>query len=160
MDPQTGELRPLAPLSDILAEIFSGEDKGKDFKRKHAVQLVSTEPEPIVRLVNTSEQYRKAKEQKHKARLVGRSEEKEIQLTWDTSGMDYQRKLDQAREALAEGHRVTLAHAPKKGIRHVLRANEMAERAQETVDALAEVGKEWKQREVGPRITVVFLEGL
>jgi len=154
VDPETGELTPLQPLSSILQRLLSD----KEVRKRHSVQLVANDPEPIVRLVNMAEQYRKTKEQKQKARQTARfSGEKEIQLTWDTAGPDHQRKLDQARESLAEGVRVNLVHAPKKGVRHRLTVREMEERAQGTVDALADVGKERKEKEVGPRITAIYL---
>ncbi|KAH8102285.1 hypothetical protein BXZ70DRAFT_1006891 [Cristinia sonorae] len=155
VDPDTGELRPMARLSTILQEYRSD----KAMRKRHSVQLVANGAEPIVKVVDPGALYRKAKEMKQRARENARfSGEKEIQLTWDVAGLDHQRKMEQAREGLAEGQRVSLVYAPKKGVRFLLTPEEMAERAQEDVDALSEVGREWKERDVRRRITVVYLE--
>ncbi|TCD69761.1 hypothetical protein EIP91_006297 [Steccherinum ochraceum] len=156
VDPTDGTLLPLQPFSQIL-EAYRG-DKQK--RKTTSIVLVATRPEPVVKVVNTADEYKRLKEQRKKRKATGKPGDKEIQLTWDVSGSDLQRKLEHAREGLLAGHRVSLVHAPKKGVRHVLPRPEMAERAQAMVDALADVGKEWKAKEVGPKITVTYLESL
>ncbi|THH29148.1 hypothetical protein EUX98_g5019 [Antrodiella citrinella] len=147
----------MTPTNVVLRRLLPD----KEVRRRYSVQLVSLSPEPIVRLVNTGEQYRKEKEKKQRAQQRAKlSGEKEIQLTWDTEGPDHQRKLDQARESLAEGMRVDLIHAPKRGTRHRMTKEDMALCAQSTLDALADVGKERREKQVGPRITAIYLEPL
>ncbi|KAF8727168.1 hypothetical protein AX14_007536 [Amanita brunnescens Koide BX004] len=122
------------------------------------ILLISHQP-PIVRIVNTEEEYRRKKEEHEKAKLSkAKRDHKEIQLSWVTSGADAAHKLEKARKDLAKGFRVELVFAHKTG-QSLPTPQEMQKTLQNTVDSLADVGKEWKERVVQRKMAAVFLKG-
>ncbi|EPQ59677.1 hypothetical protein GLOTRDRAFT_34401 [Gloeophyllum trabeum ATCC 11539] len=149
VDPETSKLRPPAPLEEILAS----------FSRKtHFLQLVSERPEPIVKLINKEEARRKRVQQR-KAQLQNKMEEKEIQMTWGIASADLEHKLRKVRQELEKGNRVDLVYAPKKG-QPLPSPAAREQRVKETLDLLADIGKEWKPREQTARMIVIYLEKL
>ncbi|KAL0575356.1 hypothetical protein V5O48_006607 [Marasmius crinis-equi] len=127
--------------------------------KNYFAELQSTEPFPVVKLINKEEarQFRqKAKEALKKGKLS-----KEFQLTWSMAEGDLARKLNRVRETLAKGGRVDLVFAPKPGQKGGgLPFAEMKERMQKTVEDLSDTGTEWKPRQFrSGSIAAAFLQG-
>lgn len=122
------------------------------------IQLISHQP-PIVRIVNKEEEYKRKKEEHEKAKLSkAKREHKEIQLSWVTSGADAMHKLEKARKDLAKGFRVELVFAHKSN-QPLPSVQAMHKTLQSTVDSLADVGKEWKERVLQRKMGALFLKG-
>ncbi|KAI0951893.1 hypothetical protein AcV7_007857 [Taiwanofungus camphoratus] len=149
VNPETSQLDPPAELSDIIARL----DRHREY-----VELVSKTPEPIVKIIKTGETFKKMLAQQERKRAQPPREEKEIQITWGTSSGDLLHKLKKVREILEGGHRVNLVYARKSG-QGELNSQESAARIQETVDLLADVGKEWKPKIVSRQATVLYFQG-
>lgn len=149
VDPDTGHLNPPALLKSVLQAVAS---------KTHFLELVSENPEPIVRVICRKDRHEKLKEIKQK-RKDSKREDKEIQLTWGVAAGDLQHKLKKVRQELQKGNRVSLVFAPKKG-QSPLSAAQMASKVQETVDSLADVGKEWKLRDVQKATTAIHFQGI
>jgi translation initiation factor IF-3 len=154
VDPETGRLREPCSLTDILSTIN---------RRTHFIELVSTpsglgSPNPIVKIINSKELREKEKARKL-ARPKSMMQEKEIQLSWGVAEGDLAHKLEKVRKELERGHRVSLVYARKRGT-PLPSPGEMERRLQETVDALADVGREWKARESKGFATVISLQKL
>lgn len=150
VDAETGRLNPPSALRDLLSSID---------RKTHHIELVREEPNPIVKIINKKEAFNKRKEQKARMKEVARKcTQKEIQMTWGVASGDLAHKLNKVREELMKGNRVDLVYAPKKG-QPLPSPIEMELRAQETVDFLADVGKEWKSREVQRTVTALYLQG-
>ncbi|KAF9224405.1 hypothetical protein BS17DRAFT_72434 [Gyrodon lividus] len=151
IDPDTSKLSP-APtrLTDLLASL--------DLK-KDLVELVTSSPEPIVRVVDRKEAFARYKEQKKAQKKGIKSGEapKEIQLTWGVAKGDLEHKLAKARTQLEKGHRVAVVLAPKKG-QTLPTPKEMQTRAHEIAEALQDIGKEWREREVTRTMTVMSFQ--
>ncbi|KIJ70614.1 hypothetical protein HYDPIDRAFT_122644 [Hydnomerulius pinastri MD-312] len=153
VDPITSKLSPApTPLTDLLASL--------DLKTQ-LVELVTSTPEPIVRVVDRKEAFARYKEQRKALKKGQKSGEapKEIQLTWAVASGDLKHKLAKVRSNLEKGYKVDVVLAPKKG--QVLpKPKEMEARAVEIAQALGDVGKEWKDREVGKTITIMSFQRL
>ncbi|KAI0786494.1 hypothetical protein C8Q75DRAFT_771999 [Abortiporus biennis] len=157
VDPVTNELSEPTPMKALLKKYTSGESK-KD-RWKQVLELATETPYPIVKLVDTSAQYAKKKEQKAKTREASKvSEEKEVQFTWGIATKDFDHKLKKAREELMRGYRVNLVFVPRKG-QGAISPVDMNARLDETIASLADHGKEWKERVVQGRTAVVYLQG-
>lgn len=128
-------------------------------KRCSFVQLVKAEP-PLVKIISKKMIFDKERVEKARARVSAKKNtQKEVQLTWGADSADQAHKMERMRMELEKGSRVDLVIAHKK--KQVLpKPMEMQERVQEMVDSLADVSKEWKDREVRATITAVFLQGL
>lgn len=140
------------PLS--LKGILDSIDKKCSF-----VQLIKTDP-PLVKIISKKMIFDKERVEKARARVSAKKNtHKEVQLTWGANSADQAHKIERMRMELEKGSRVDLVIAHKK--KQVLpKPAEMRERVQEMVDSLADVSKEWKDREVRATITAVFLQGL
>ncbi|KDQ65073.1 hypothetical protein JAAARDRAFT_146426 [Jaapia argillacea MUCL 33604] len=151
VDPETGGLQPFAPLANILAAID---------RTTHFVELVTETPEPIVKLISKQEANEKRREQKAKQKELKAKarEQKEVQMTWGVAAGDMAHKLKKVRQELVRGNRVDLVFAPKKGQKWPT-PEEMVQRANQVVDDLKDVGKEWKERAVSKHTTIIRLQG-
>lgn len=168
VDPDTGALGPLTALSEVIRiahnrvdsssdeqPAFSDDDDDKKVKwwkkRKYSVELVSSEPTPIVRMVDLGEEYRKNRDssKKKKESVV---KEKEIQMTWSVAEGDLEHKMRKIREALEEGERVVIGFTRKKGQPYP-KPEDMAAKLQEAAETLADVAVEWKARAILPNHT-------
>ncbi|KAF8841291.1 hypothetical protein BDN67DRAFT_532106 [Paxillus ammoniavirescens] len=151
IDPETSKLSA-APtrLTDLLASL--------DLK-KDLVELATSSPEPIVRIVDRKEAFAKYKELKKALKKGNKSGEaaKEIQLTWGVAKGDLEHKLAKARTQMEKGHRVAVVLAPKKG-QTLPTPKEMQARAQEVEEALRDTGKEWREREVTKTMTIMSFQ--
>ena len=164
-DPETGALGPPTPLVDIIAAArrmepsrpeenaeAGGDKKVKWWKqRRYCVELVAERPQPIVKIIDLVDSYHKKREaaKKKKDSVV---REKEIQMTWSVAQGDFEHKMRKAREALADGERVTIGFARKKG-QQFPKPVEMTARLDETAQSLADVAEEWKPKVVLPNHT-------
>ncbi|KAF8075869.1 hypothetical protein FPV67DRAFT_1469575 [Lyophyllum atratum] len=150
VDPLTGRLTDPLPLRSILATLD---------RRKKYVELVSLTPAPLVKIFDKQAETQRAAEAQYKARAVARRTiQKEVQLTWSAAPGDLAHKLEKVRQELERGARVDLIFTRKKNQPH-LPPEEMQARAQEIVDSMADVAKEWKDREVRASMTAIFLQG-
>ncbi|KAM6495495.1 hypothetical protein JOM56_008201 [Amanita muscaria] len=127
-------------------------------RRGYYIQLVNQQP-PIVKIVNKSEEYSRKRQEQEQAKLSkAKQSRKEVQLTWAIAEADAVHKLEKAREELEKGNRVDLVFSQKRG-HPVPSEREMRERMQTVVDSLADVGKEWKEKDFQWRMAVAFLQG-
>ncbi|KAG5639146.1 hypothetical protein H0H81_006405 [Sphagnurus paluster] len=150
VDPETGRLMDPMPLSTLLASLD---------RRKQFVELVSLKPAPLVKIFSKAEVTQREHEAESKARAAARRvAQKEIQMTWSAAPGDLEHKLGKVRQELEVGARVDLVFTRKKN-QAPLKMDEMKERAQEVVDSLADISKEWKEREVHQNMTAIFLQG-
>lgn len=150
VNPDTGALEPAAPLRDILARMN---------QKTHFLELVTKEPEPIVKLHDRKLLYDREKTKKRVQASKKPPEEKEVQLTWGVGSADMEFKLRKVRADLEDGHRVNLIFAPKKG--QTLPSPAQQEKmVGEALAFLEDVGKEYKERTVHKQAVAVFLDPL
>lgn len=150
VDPKTGSLKWTA-LSDILPLVNSEIEDA---------ELVVKEPQPIVKIVNKKEAQEKRQQQKELKKLqLKKNAQKEFQFTWNMAAGDMAHKLERVKDELRKGGRVDLVFAPKSK-QKAPTPDEMQSRAQELVESLADVGREWKDREIKRGIAAIFLKGL
>ncbi|KAG1888865.1 hypothetical protein F4604DRAFT_1674474 [Suillus subluteus] len=122
------------------------------------VELVTEEPEPIVKIVDRRDSYQKWKEQKKAFRKgVKAGEQKEIQITWGVENGDLKHKITKARAELEKGYRVDIVITPRKG-QKLPKPDEMAARASEIASMLLDIAKEWKTRDVQKTTTVMSFQ--
>lgn len=146
---ETGKLDPPTRLSDILASV--------DLKALR-VELVTEDPEPVVKIVDRRDSYEKWKEQKKAFRKgVKAGEQKEIQVTWGVDAGDLKHKIMKARAELEKGCRVEIVIAPKRG-QKLPKPNEMVARANEISSSLQDIAKEWRTRDVQKTITTMSFQ--
>jgi translation initiation factor IF-3 len=178
VDPETGSLSPLTDLTTVIQKVrqmrppsdsnSAAENKpengdvavGKKEKwwksAVYAVELVAENPDPIVRVIDIREDYRKNKEARKK-KQDGAVKEMQLQMTWSVDGGDLEHKLKKAREALEEGERVTFIVTRKRG-QAIPKLEQMASTLQRIVDEIADVGKEWKERSIQGLTGTVWIQ--
>ncbi|OAX36250.1 hypothetical protein K503DRAFT_858117 [Rhizopogon vinicolor AM-OR11-026] len=145
----TGKLDPPARLTDVLASV--------DLKASR-VELVTEDPEPVVKIVDRRESYEKWKEQKKAFRKgVKAGEQKEIQVTWGVDAGDLKHKIAKARTELEKGYRVDIVIAPKRG-QKLPKPDEMVARANEISSLLLDIAKEWRARDIQKTITTMSFQ--
>jgi translation initiation factor IF-3 len=150
-DPESGSLRPLAPLKTILDSIDP---------RTHHVELVADAPDPIVKIIDTKEAREKYKEAKKRAQAAARAQvRKEIQVTWGVAAGDLAHKLEKVRQELVGGRKVDLIFASKKG-QVVPTKQAMDTRLKGVLEGLADVGMEYLPREERKDMTALHLKPL
>ncbi|TFK56210.1 hypothetical protein OE88DRAFT_1731822 [Heliocybe sulcata] len=147
VDPETSKLLAPTPLTELL-KVF---DDNKFF-----LELVATNPEPIVKLVNKREARQRRLEARKQERTT-KKDEKEIQMTWKIAGGDLSHKLKKVRQELEKGNRINLVYALKKG-QQLPTPQEKDNIVRGTLDQLEDIAREWKPREQAPRLTVIYLE--
>ncbi|KAH7924824.1 hypothetical protein BV22DRAFT_1090180 [Leucogyrophana mollusca] len=148
---ETGKLEPVTSLKSLIASLD---------KKVWLVELVSEKPEPLVKIVDRKESFRKLKEQQRAHRAgIKASAQKEIQVTWGVGAGDLEHKLAKARSELEKGYRVDIVIAPKKR-QPLPKPSEMEARANEMAATLADIAKEWKARDVQKTITVMSFQKL
>ncbi|KAF5390392.1 hypothetical protein D9757_005229 [Collybiopsis confluens] len=143
-----GKLVKMA-LNDLLAQI--------DDENSY-VELQVTDPVPIVRIVDreeAAERRKLAKERQKESKK--KNVKKEFQFTWGMAVADLEHKLARASEELKKGHRVDLVFGPKKRTA-APSVGEMKEKMQLMADKVADVGVEWKSRELQRGIGAIFMQ--
>jgi translation initiation factor IF-3 len=110
---------------------------------------------PIVKIMSKRDLYlgdKAKKEKSFNARVV----EKEVQMRWVISEVDFERKMEQIRKELEKGHRVNIALTVRGGAR-IRPPTRQAK--QETVERIAETlresGKQNQPPEIDGRMTVL-----
>jgi len=117
------------------------------FIREHHNPADPASP-PTVKIVSKKDLYlgNKAKREKSfSARVV----EKEVQMRWEISEVDFARKMEQARQELDKGHRVNIVLTVRGGARVVPPTHQAKK---ETVDRIAEALKESGKPNQAPQV--------
>lgn len=142
-----------------MDEILAGRAAKSSGQLIESVELVSENPEPIVKYINRKEEYAKERERRKKEKASARTRKtKEIQMSFQVADADMEHKLKKAREALKAQSKVMIVYSHKKGATR-LSPDEMNERAERTVELLADAGKESKPREILPTGTAhIYLD--
>jgi len=129
-------------------------------RRTEFLQLVSEQPDPVVKIISQKLEYtRKKADDKKKIEVAKSLEEKEIQLTWGVDAADLEHKLKKARDELSEGLKVNIIFTKKKGQARMA-AEEMEKTLEQVVEKLADVGKEYKDRDLRGGTSVLYLQAL
>jgi translation initiation factor IF-3 len=166
--------KPLSPklLSEVVDNLATeaqpkpGGGPPKIFVTQFA-QLVAPPSEAtggyaLVKLVDRREAATREKAQRIKAQASRRAtEEKEIQFAWGIGAADVQHKLRKARQELERRVRVQLVFARKTGGGAERDSGTRAaqiELVTQVVEALADVGKEWRARDERRNMIVVYLQ--
>ena len=150
VNPETGSLGEAVVVRDVLATIP---------RKTHCLELVTREPEPIVKIISLKEEYVR-KRAKQAQRLLNRApEEKEVQLSWNVAPSDLRFKLRKAHEDLADGHRVTIVFASKSK-QPSLKPEAQQAIIDDTMRILADVGKEQRPVEVKKNTSALFMESI
>jgi len=146
VDPETGKL---SETTVSLRKLLEERDPKTEF-----IELVSTDPEPIVKVGDRQAMWAQHKELKKKQSQGTRAgTRKEVQLTWGVAGGDLQHKLGKARKELEKGIRVDVAIAPKRGQKPPS-PKDINVLPDEIVAALADVG-ECTARDVQKNVVVM-----
>ncbi len=174
VDPETRKPLPPQPLTEVINNLTTelqpkkGDGHPKSFVTQYA-QLVAppseaTDGYALVKLVDRREAAAREKTQRLKAQASRRaSEEKEIQFAWGIGAADVQHKLRKARQELSRGVRVQLIFA-RKGSGGAERDPATKEKqnvlVNEVVEALADVGREWRIRDERKNMVALYLQDL
>ncbi len=149
VDSKTGQLGPPTPTHELIAMV-------KAIEEDHFLELVSENPEPLVKCIPMREEYARMKEAKQKQR-ASRVEMKEVQMTWNVDSADLQHKLKKVRDGLEKGQRIDVVIAPKAR-QPVPRPEEMEARMQEIVDLIGDIGEEREARKLERRIAIICMQ--
>jgi len=126
-------------------------------KEKERIELILSDPEPVVRIISKEELkelYRQDKAHA-KARLVHQVQPKQIQMTWGIGREDLERKLEKARQEMGRGVPVDIVLAKKKGM-PPLTPQEKQVKMDEIAGMLKEDGKEdIRSRSMGSHLSVM-----
>ncbi|KAJ3864567.1 hypothetical protein EV359DRAFT_40774 [Lentinula novae-zelandiae] len=146
----SGQLVKIA-LWDLLAKV----DKEVSY-----VELQAAEPLAVVKIIDKKEAAARRKQAKEQQKMNAKKNvKKEFQFTWGMAIGDLEHKLDRAKAELKRGSRVDLVFAPKSGQKSPPMA-QMRERMQLIADKVADVGVEWKSRELSRGIGALFVQSL
>lgn len=146
---EEGRLEAPIPLSHLIASIDP---------KTHYVELVTADPQPIVKIKDKREEYNKLKAWNKKQKEAAASRvQKEIQMTWGVDSGDLAHKLKKARKELEKGNRVDLAFAPKTN-QAPPKPQIMDIRLQEVVEMLSDIATEWMPRRVEKGVAVIYLQ--
>jgi translation initiation factor IF-3 len=174
VDPETRKPLPPKLLSEVVNNLATeaqpkpGGGPPKIFVTQFA-QLVAPPSEAtggfaLVKLVDRREAATREKAQRIKAQASRRAtEEKEIQFAWGIGAADVQHKLRKARQELERRVRVQLVFARKTGggaERDSGTKTAQIALVTQVVEALADVGKEWRARDERRNMIVVYLQDL
>ncbi|TDL29148.1 hypothetical protein BD410DRAFT_779477 [Rickenella mellea] len=153
VDNETGRIKPGPPVS--LVELLRSVDL-----KTTIVQLVTSKPAPLVKLLDKKALAIAKKDYKERQKARPRPvEQKEIQMTWGVGVSDMEHKLKKAREELARGNRVDVVIAPKAKQPRPDVA-EMNKRIQAVVDAMEDAAVEWKPRTLERGVAIIRFQQL
>lgn len=158
LDPETNKLSPTKQsLEALLAETrATKQEQGQGQGQGRIIELVTSTPEPIVRVTTRSEveaRYREMKKALRKGLRVG-EEPKEVQLTWGVAKADLEHKLRKTMRDLEKGYRVIVVVTMKNKHRPS-NQQELVAFADGISETLCEVGEEWKERKFTERLMVL-----
>jgi translation initiation factor IF-3 len=149
VDPVTALLQPPRLLRDIIASVNP---------KTHHVELVTADPEPVVKIIDKVEAFKFYKQKKKQLKEASKAQEtKEIQMTWQVADGDFVNKLNKVRQELAKGYKVDIVFATKSGQplpRPMIRTN----RLNEAVTALEDVAEEYRARDERHGIAALHLK--
>jgi len=153
---EDGHLGEPVALNRLLAQIDTD---------VNAVVLVAADP-PVVKIVNLEEERLKEREfearQKVRRRLA--AEDKEIQVGWTAAEGDMAHKIQLARHTLEKGDRVQLIFAMRAnnagGARTFIDDGTKVQIVARFEDALADVGKRWKEDQIAKGLWVAHFAPL
>lgn len=144
-----GRLDPPAPLTHIITSIDP---------KTHFVELVSEDPQPIVKIKSKKQEYDKQKDWKRKQKETAASNiQKEIQMTWGVESGDLIHKLKKVRKELEKGNRVDLVYAPKAN-QELPSRQTMETRINETLEMMSDIAKEWMPRRCEKGVAVLYFQ--
>lgn len=137
------------PLTDLIAKVD---------QKEYFVELQSSEPLPVVKIISRKEATARKKISKERQKLnTKKNTQKEFQFTWGMAAGDLEHKLDRAKAELKKGSRVDLVIAPKPKQKAPPEA-EMRERMQLLAAKVSDVGVEWKERVLQRGIGALFIK--
>jgi translation initiation factor IF-3 len=172
VDPETRKPLPPRLLSEVVDNLATetqpkpGGGPPKTFVTQFA-QLVAPPSEAtggyaLVKLVDRREVHAREKTQRIKAQASRKAtEEKEIQFAWGIAVADVHHKLRKARQELGRGARVQLVFSRKAGGGPESDSGTRAKQhalVTQVLNALADVGKEWRTRDERRNMIVVYLQ--
>jgi len=134
-------------LSDILHNLK---------RAKYYVELVALNPDPVVKIIKSSDVYNKMRARAERRKV--RREQKEVQMTWAISPGDLAHKLAKVREELEAGNRVDLVYMSKSG-QPKPTPEQVEAQAAETVKLLEDAGAEWKPRTTTKTTLIMSFQG-
>jgi len=174
VDQETRKPLPPQPLTEVINNLATelqpkkGGGSPKSFVTQYA-QLVAppseaTDGYALVKLVDNREAAAREKAQRLKAQASRKAnEEKEIQFAWGIGAADIQHKLRKVGQELSRGVRVQLVFARKATggtQRDPATKAKQIELVNQVVEALADVGREWRLREERKNMVAVYLQDL
>jgi translation initiation factor IF-3 len=146
-----GRLGPPTSLSHLLASIDS---------KTHYIELVTSSPQPVVKIRNKKEQYHKKKAwNKRQNEIAASNVQKEIQMSWGVESGDLAHKLNKARKELEKGNRVEWVLAPKANQR-IPSPAVMEARINDVAEKIAEFAREWLPRKFERGVAILYLKKL
>lgn len=174
VDPETRKPLPPQRLTEVINNLATElQPKKGGISAKSSVtqyaQLVAPPSEAtngyaLVKLVDRREAAAREKAQRLQAQASRRaSEEKEIQFAWGIGAADVQHKLRKARQELLRGVRVQLVFARKASgsiKRDPSTKAELNALVNQIVEALVDVGREWRIRDERKNMVAVYLQDL
>lgn len=110
---------------------------------------------PTVKIINKRDLYMGDKARKEKS-FNARVVEKEVQMRWEISEVDFERKMEQVRKELQKGHRVNIVITVRGGAKvrpPTMTAKE--ETVERIAEALKETGRSHHPPELDRRMTVL-----
>lgn len=154
-------LSDFRPLFNVISEVEHRNALDSGGRKRYHAQLIANVPSPIVKIIDSKEEFKKKKEAHERAKSnAAQKVTKEVQLTWNSSEIDIQTKLGKVKDDLQRGYKVDLVIMPKQGTRSP-RFEVMKERAEEIVGQLSGIGiaKERKARYITRATSVIYLQG-
>ena len=167
VDPETRKPLPPQSLTEVINNLAT-ESGGpaKASVTQYALLVAppseATDGYALVKLVDRREAAAREKARRSKAHASRRaSEEKEIQFAWGIGTADVQHKLRKARQELLRGVRVQLVFARRASggaERDSSTRTKLTELVNQVVEALVDVGKEWRIRDERKNMVAVYLQ--
>ena len=165
---ENGEFHPEPADLLRLLERVNQKDPAAGLKfSEYLVQFIreNHDPEdarspPTVKIMNKRDLYlgdKAKKEKSFNARVV----EKEVQMRWEISEVDFERKMEQVRKELQKGNRVNIAINVRGGAKvQPPTAKAKEETVERITEALKETGRPGQPPEIGRRLTVLHYRPL
>ncbi|KAJ7163816.1 hypothetical protein C8R43DRAFT_254040 [Mycena crocata] len=123
------------------------------------VELVGTDPHPVVKRISKKQVYIHEKNAKGKQReQVRKNIHKEVQLTWGSEKGDLEHKVARIRGYLEMGAKVDIVFSTKTKTAPPL-AKVMQEKLRETLDLTSDISTEWRPIEWRRNMAIVYLRG-
>ncbi|KAJ7067890.1 hypothetical protein C8F01DRAFT_958229, partial [Mycena amicta] len=127
---------------------------------KERIELIASEPQPIVAIVNMREEMQQLKRTKEKQReAMKKDQKKEVQFTWGSEDTDMEHKLSRLRSHLETGARLDVVFSTKKRTAPPpVKAQQ--DKVADTITRLSDVSTVWKPVEWRRNMAVIYLRGI